>query len=116
MEEIDYYAKSVESSKTEFSSSFALFDSVNARIDDPFKLGDLVRDIDRVTVSFEKLNSDREALIREHPAVGKSPELDRSQMSALRSINSSFGHDLAALRLLFNKESKDVLKSLYDFG
>ena len=36
-------------------------------------------------------------------------------MSALRSINSSFGHDLAALRLLFNKESKDVLKSLYDF-
>ena len=43
MEEIDYYAKSVESSKTEFSSSFALFDSVNARIDDPFKLGDLVR-------------------------------------------------------------------------
>ena len=115
MEEIKYYAKSIESSVTEFSNSFAIFESVKARIDDPFKLQDLAREIDRIAVSFEKLDSEREILVLAHPEVGDFPELELSQISALQRINSSFSHDLSALRLLFNKGSKDVLKSLIDF-
>lgn len=115
MEEIQYYARSVEFSVTEFSNSFELFRAVKARIDDPFKLEDLVRNITRVAVSIEKLKLDIKTLASEYPSIGGSPELDFSQISALNEINSAFGHDLPALRLIFNKGSLDVLKRLSDF-
>lgn len=115
MEEIHHFAKSVESSETAFPSSVELFESVNARIDDPFKLKDLAWKIDRVAVSYEKHNLERESLVREYPLLEKLPDLDESQISALQKISCSFANDLPILSLLFNSDSFDVLKKLSDF-
>ena len=115
MEDIQYYAESVTTFNHEFSDSAQIFKAINARFDDPFKFEDLLRRIKKVSLSVKDLNSERNFFLTEYPLLAASEDLDDSNISVLQNLKDTFENEPSILRLLFDRDSENVLKELVQY-